>query len=327
MLAMRSISLLTAFAVLTPLAGLDGVKLHWQFKAGDVLRYRMTMETTTELSIMPDKEMTSSMAMVMRENVTEVAADGTASIALTYEALRVDLDMGTAMSFDSTLKGDEAKANDPMLAKALAPILETKILMKMNSSGLVTEFSGAKELIAKVMEGVGPDGNGMAVQRMFSEDSIRKMAEVNVFPDKALNVGDTWKRSFEQAAPPIGSMSFAIDNKLEAQEQHGGSACAKISLATTVSFSSDDTAEHPMDVDLKGSEGTGTMWFDIEHGHMLEYLQSMDMKMAIGPKSEDGSAGETQFEVTTSLSSEMVWISKDALAFEPAAAKAAGGKK
>ncbi len=79
----------------------------------------------------------------------------------------------------------------------------------------------------------------------------------------------------------------------------------------------------PMDVDLSGSYGKGTMWFDTEHGRMLESLPSM----AMGPKSEDGSAGEAQFEVTTSVSTEMLLLAKDPPAFEPASAKAAGGAK
>ncbi len=316
--------MLTAFAVLSPLAGHDGVKLHWQLKTDDVLRYRITMESTMAMSMMPDREMGSSMAMVMRENVKEVAADGTASIEFVYESLRMEMNMGTEMSFDSTLEGDDAKSNDAMLAKVCEPMLEAKILLKMSPSGQVTEFSGAKEMLAKAMEGIGRDGNGMALQRMFSEDSMRKMAEVNLFPDKALNVGDTWKRSFEQAAPPIGTIAFALDNKLEGQETHGGSPCAEISIATKMSFTSDDTAEHPMEANLDGSEGKGTMWFDTEHGRLLEFVQSMDMKMAIG---EQESGGEAQFEVTTSMSSEMLLLAKDAPAFEPASAKAAGGAK
>lgn len=329
MISMRSISLLTAVAVLAPLAGQDGVKLRWQFKAGDVLRYRMTTEQSIEMSMMPGTTMENTIGFVLHEDVKEVAADGTASLDVGYEAMRVDVDtgMGTRMSFDSTLTGDDVKANDPMLTKVAKQMLEAKLHMKLEPSGHVGEIVGMKELLAKVTDDLAPDMTGQMLKRMFSEDSLRKMVEVNVFPDKALVLGDTWKRNFEQAAPPIGTLKFAVDNKLTGQEDHGGSSCAKIAMTTKMTLGSDDSSASAMSATMDESKGEGTMWFDTKRGRMVEVEQAWDMKMSFGKKSAEGADDEHSMEMTSSVSTRLLLLGKDAPVFEHAGGKPAGAKK
>src|SRR5439155_5074699 len=137
-----------------------------------------------------------------------------------------------------------------------------------------------------------------------------------------------WKRSFEQAAPPIGTMKFAFDNKLEGEEEHGGRHCAKIAVTSKVALESDDSTESPMDIKMDASEGEGTQWFDTKTGRLVELALSMDLKMVMSRKSEKGAdADEAKMEMTTSISTKMLLLGKDAPAFERAAAKPAGAKE
>ena len=318
---MHPLKLLTVIALLAQVAGQDGALLRWQFKTGDVLRYRMSAEQSTEMPMMSERPMENTTVYVLREDVKDVAADGTASIDVGYEAMRMDMDIGVEMSFDSTLTGDAAKANDPTLSKMLAPMLETKLHLKMEPSGRVSEISGLKEMLAKTAENLESDMTGQMIANMFSEDSIRKMVEANVFPEKALMPGDTWKRSFEQAAPPIGTMKFAVDNKFEDQEDHAGGTCARIAMVTKLTLESEESEDFPMTVNMDESGGKGTLWFDTKNGRMVELVQSIDMKMRLGPKSEDESVEHSEMEMTSKLSTRMLLLAKDAPALEQAGAK------
>lgn len=320
MFPMRPISLFTALALLAPITARDGVEIRWHFKAGDALRYRMMLEQTTEMSMMPEP-MNVSVGYVFREDVKEVAADGTASIDIAYEAVRMELNVGGDMSFDSTLTGDAAKANEPKLAKMFKPMLEGKVHMKLEPSGRLSEMTGAKEMLAKVLENADGGSSNPMFERMFSEDSMRKMFETNIFPEKALATGDTWKRDFDQPAPPLGAIKFAIDNKLEGQEQHGGNACAKISMLTKMTIVADDSAQLSMHVKMDDSLGKGTMWFDTQNGRMSELNQTMELKMSIGQGSEDAGSEDGGMQITSSVSTTMLLLGKDAPAFEREPAK------
>src|SRR5689334_11251542 len=153
MLVTRLGSWLTALALLAPLADQDGVLLRWKWHAGDVLRYRMTMEASSESSMFPDMGMENTCAMVLRQEVKDVASDGSASIEFGYEAVRMEMNVGgETHSFDSTLTGDDAKSNDDELASLCGPMLEAKLHMTQAPNGRVSEISGAKELITKLME-------------------------------------------------------------------------------------------------------------------------------------------------------------------------------
>ncbi|HTF88892.1 MAG TPA: DUF6263 family protein [Planctomycetota bacterium] len=315
MLTLRSISLLTALAAFAPLAGQDGVKLRWKFESGDVLRYRMTTEQLTDLSSMGGQTMETSTAFVMRELVQEVAADGTASVEIGYEAMRVTMDMGTLTQFDSTLSGEEAKKNDASLGKLVAPILAGKLHMKVDPSGRISGLTGVKEMLANAAS--SGDAAGKMLERTFSEDAQRKWLEVNVFPDKALNPGDTWNHDFDVAAPPSGKMKFAVANKLESLEDRAGASCARISAVTKLTLEFDETAAYQMHIVEDETKSEGTMWFDPKRGRMVESAQSLRMKMGIGPATEGTAEGEAQMQVSVSTTTKLLLLSTDAPAFEP----------
>ncbi|MEO6708426.1 MAG: DUF6263 family protein, partial [Planctomycetota bacterium] len=266
MLTLRSIALLSALAVFAPQAGEDSVRLRWKLATGDVLRYRITTEQLTEISTMEERTIETSSAFVMRSSVQEVGADGTASVEVGYEAIRLALDMGRPMKFDSTLSGEEAKANDASLAKLVAPILAGKLHMKVDPSGRISGLSGVKEMLANAA-GSG-EAAGQMIERTFSEDSQHKWLEVNVFPDKPVTPGEIWNHDFEVAAPPSGKMKFAVVNKLEGMEDHAGSSCARITAVTKLSLEFEETAAFQMHVKQDESKGEATMWFDPELGRM-----------------------------------------------------------
>jgi hypothetical protein len=324
MLALRPFSWLAALALLSTSAGESGVELRWKLAAGEVLRYRTTMEQSMEMSGMTDMGMENSMAFVMRQEVKSIDAGGTASLELTTEALRMLMSVGAEeKSFDSTLAGDAAAANDPELAKMIQPMLDAKFGMKLQPDGKISELSGMKEMLAKAMEELDSEQSSKMFEQMFSEDSMRKMLELNVFPAGPIEVGATWKQSHDQPFP-FGKMRTEIESKLESQEARRGSECARIRLVGKLSLESDAAAELPFSISMKEGELTGTMWFDTEHGRLVEHTHAVRMKLSMGAAASEGeSENGMAMDMTTHVTNETVLLAQDAPAFESANA---GGK-
>ncbi len=329
-----SLFLALPLLVLARPAAQEGTTLKWHFSAGEVLRYRVLMEQQNEMSLMPDQVLETDMGMVLVQTVREVAADGSASMDVGYEAIRMDVDSGPVqIHFDSTAPAHTRAAEDKQFADMLEPLLEAKFQIKMDTSGRVSGISGVKELLAKLKESL-PSGGAPGVAEMFgqlfSEDSIRKMVEVNVFPDKPLAVGDTWKRSLEIPAPMLGTMKFSMENTFEGCEQHAGQPCAKIAVLTTIEVEKSATTQTPLklDVTIEDSKGKTTQWFGTQAGHLIETAMTMEMNMKMKSPARDGEPGQgISMDMSSNISMRMLLLAKDDPAFEPPPAKPAEGKK
>lgn len=302
-------------------AATEGTTLRWKFQKGEVLRYRVTSEQETEVSVMPGAGMKISSAIVMNETVREVAADGTASLEMSYEALRMDSDSPMfSMHYDSTQP--EGSRGEETLVKSLDPMLKARIQLKMDPTGHVSEIKGVEEMLASLSASMpkGAPGGAEMIKGMFNESSIRKMVEVNVFPATALDAGATWKHEFDMPNPMIGTLRFTMDNKFVGLEEHAGESCAKIAVGTKVSITKPPEGDSPMkfDASLGETEGKTTQWFGTKSGRMLAVEMDMDMAMTIGMPPQDGDpAHAMKIETTTSTSMHMNLIGKDEPAFEP----------
>lgn len=251
---------LTAFLVAaTSAPGIhqDGIALRWRGKVGDVLRMRMTMTQTMKGSMMP-QAVESESAFVFRQEVEEVSPDGVGSLELEYEAVRMQVGGPAAMDYDSTRAGEEARKNDPKLAALFHPLLDATVHMKIEPSGRVTEIRGLEEALNEAFEGLETPGMGEAFKQLFSENSLRRMVEVNVFPEKELAAGGTWQREIELEAPMLGTMVMAFENELVGTEERHGTDCARIAVTGEIKLELTDVdSPGPMEVSLADSEHFG----------------------------------------------------------------------
>lgn len=313
---LRSASLLAVLALGATASSLeDRVALRWKLATGESLRYRITQDQTIESEMIG--EITNNSAFVIRQDVSAVATDGTADLELRYEAIRLENGGPAAMSYDSTLTGEAAKRNDSRLAKIFEPMLGAKLGMKLEPTGRVAALSGVDAMLADAFDGLGtaqPGDPTAMLKEMFTEDSMRKLVELNVFPTDAIEAGHAWNRTVEQKLPMFGSLKISLDNTFTGVEEHAGSRCAKISVAGTMSLEPSADQAVPMELSIESPTISGVMYFALENGRLVEMLMdtTMDMHMSAGGESGKG------FEMDMSISSSQrqVLIAKDAPFFE-----------
>lgn len=306
-----------AFSVLSLVAlaaNDDQVTLRWKLKQGDSLRYRMTQDQTTESEMMGEKETHSG--FVLRESVTAVAPDGVATVGVKYEAAKLESTGMGAMSYDSTRTGDAAKKNDPKLAKIFEPMLQAQLSMKLEPSGRVVEMKGLQEMLDKSFGPVTSSG-GMDVASIlkdaFNDDAVKRLVEINVFPTEPISPGKKWHREAAQKLPMMGNLKLDIENTFVGVEEHAGVRCAKIQLGGTMKLEPVADARMPMQASMDSTSISGTMFFDLEKGRLVEVETNTEMDMHLSAGGE-ASAG-MKMDMTISGVTRMMLIGDDAPAF------------
>jgi len=289
----------------------DGVELRWRGHVGDVLRLRMKMTQGIENSMLP-QPIESESTFVFRQEVKQLAGDGVGSIELDYEAFRMSITGPVTMEYDSTLKGEDAKRNDEQLAALFRPMLDATIHVKIEPDGHVREIGGLKEVMDEAFETLDEDGGGMGqmFQQMFSEDAMRGMLEVNVFPEDELAVGDTWSRSMDLDAPMLGKLTTGTESELAGIEERGGTRCAHIKVTGEIEL---DTAgvESPFEAELTDSDVEGTMYVEVASGYLVEATMETSVEIELSDPS-----GSTKVTVATETEQHTVRIGEDDPFFE-----------
>lgn len=294
---------LLAALVLSPAEapGQEGVELRWRGKPGEVLRLRMDMLQTMTNSMMPDP-FESRTSFVTRQEVKEVSPEGVGSVDVAYEGIRMKAGGPAAMDYDSTRK--DGQGNDPRLATMFEPLLSADLHMKIDPTGHILEvagfehaFEGMKETMPQMAE---------SFEQMFGGDSLKRMLEVNVFPEKKLVVGDTWKRELEVEAPMLGTMSMRFENVFKGKETRAGTECARIEISGTIELGE---VTGPFHMSLDDSSFDGTMFIDLSSGFLQE--SSVDTKMSFALE-----AGGTEMTMDMDMEQRMVRIGEKDPLFE-----------
>lgn len=313
----RSAALLSVFALTAnSIAIQETVQLRLKFVAGESMRHRLTQVQSMESEMMGTIE--SSSAFVIRQNVTEVGADGTATIEVSYEAIKIEIGGPVAASYDSTRDGESAKANDATYAKMFEPMLAATLGMKMAASGKVVEITGFQAMLDKAFDATddaGPTSTAAMMKEMFNEESLRKMFELNVFPSEPLAVGAKWTRTLDQKMPLLGTLKVEIENTFTGVETHAGLRCAKIGISGTMTIEEGGKSDTmPMDVSLDSPALKGEMFLSLDNGRLIESRIETTMDMHIG--SEDESAGGFEMDMSSTVTQRMQLLGKDDPAFE-----------
>jgi Family of unknown function (DUF6263) len=150
--------------------------------------------------------------------------------------------------------------------------------IEMDEKFKATKVSGMNELVKKLGE-----DNPLLKQilsGMLNDEMMKKSAE-DVFrsgPDKAVKVGDTWKRDESMPLGPLGEMSMKLEHKLVSSKdgseevtftgeaKYGAPKQAAEGLPFTVSKA-----------DLKTEKFSGTLTFDSKAGRVKQSKVIMNL--------------------------------------------------
>ncbi len=344
---LKGIAALAAVVVAGAVArGDQPTALEWKLPKGDALRYRMTQTQSQKMAGFQQATASHEQSIVMRQDVTDVAAEGTASIACTYEAVRMEMvqGMGARVVYDSTAPDDATRRRDPQL-QALARLVGEKVTYKVGKLGEVSDVQGFDRVIEKTTAGMKDDPRSApmvaAMKAALGNEAMKQQLEsaFRVLPDHPVAPGESWSRAIETKAPMIGTIRIETKYTLGGPDKVGDTPCVKIETASTLALTTPaapDPQENPVaamfKVELKDGRMKGEIHFDAAAGRILRSVATttMDLELEVrspgGPPAPGGPGGATPTarpappKILQHIDQKMrlELIPKDAPAFEPA---------
>jgi hypothetical protein len=198
-------------------------------------KFTQTMETVQKITqdVQGVQQVVDQvMGFTMTNHVTDVDADGVATVEIVYDAVKWS--QATAFgknSYDST---KDKEATGP--AKAFAAMVGAKITSKMKRDGTITDIKGTDVLLKNVLESLelpaGPQADLVKKQMkdQFGDAAMKQQLEnlSAIYPTGPVGVGDSWKKSVEMNAGMALSLETVYTYKGRKDGQHELEASGKI---------------------------------------------------------------------------------------------------
>ncbi len=295
-------------------AGAALVDLRPKWERGQVIRYRMTQNSSSAMPDIKDGKktvtITNDQTIEFSLRVREVnRSSGEATVDMVYDAVKIKLDGGPLeVDFDSkTSKPAPAKkpaggggggSKDPLdaLGEALGNLqnLDPKAMlnehfqkmvgmtltMTIDSRGVITNVSGGSELDATgLLSAMGGAGGGASgVQQGGSIFGPIGTAESG-FTGLA-RVGQSWTHVNDLSVGPLGAMKMVTEHTLKS----AGRGVAELTFAGRVDPKS---ADQQAAAQLSGATQRGTYSWDTARGQLIS--MTMEQRVAQAQPGRPGS--------------------------------------
>lgn len=215
----------------------DAVQLKFNLQKGKTYLYSMNMDMNTEAQ---GQKMDSKMAFDYSMKVLD-AQDSVKTINSTFDRIAMNMNAGaTHMNFDTNKPAADSAVDlqhNPMsVMSAMFNAMKGKSFqMNVTDKGEITKVTGLKEM-ADGMSNAMPDPNAKAAmqqvfQAQFNDENVKKSfgQALNIFPDKPVRVGDSWKKEMTMG----GAVSAKSDATYTVKEIKADRMI--LSLASTIS--------------------------------------------------------------------------------------------
>jgi hypothetical protein len=189
--------------------------LRWKFVAGDILRYETSFLDKLKIG---DQEFCNERIVRFRWTVLDVHDDGTASILIAFDRVRLNL-QHPQLSYDSdneTLDVERvAEANIQRELQAASSLLDSEGVMEINLRGQGTLVAGAEKV---------------ADDRLTVHFTP---AGFSALPDEPVGVNDSWRVAIAggESAPPYSGYADCL---LKGEQPVGGRAVTVIEGRTSM---------------------------------------------------------------------------------------------
>lgn len=308
LLAGAVVVILAGSAIAPALHG-QATALRYRWTKGQSLRYRTVQESNIAMSGIPgagDMTITTTMTEVHLITASDVAADGTATLSVKFESMK--LDVGTPMgnmSVDSAASGTP----DPMLAdaqKMLQAVIGESVTMVMSPTGAIKSVDGMARLSAKLKAAM-PTGSPVAqsLDAMMTDDSFKGTMGQSFanLPDKVVKPGETWQTTLT-VPNPLGAMTSANTFTAKGVESVDGKDVTRIGVAQKVSVAPGGSIG-PMSVTVSDGTGDGDLLVDHRLGQVVRSTTRLTLPMTMSMTAPDGTSmsmsGVTKMIVTLTL--------------------------
>lgn len=182
----------------------DAVELKFNLQKGKSYTYTMDMEMEGE---MQGQKLENDMAFEYSVEVVD-DKDSLKTLKTTYDRIKMEMNAGQMNMHVDTNEPQQDSAADPrqnpmaIMSNMFHAMKGKAFEMKVNNRGEVVSVSGMEEMMNAMMNSMAVDETmkqtmAQAFQSQFNEESVKQSfaQAFNIFPDKAVKVGDTWTKS------------------------------------------------------------------------------------------------------------------------------------
>ncbi len=251
--------------------------LRWKFEEGQKTRMVITQEMQMKMVVQEKPVLiTNTSTMEFDWEVTSIDEQGVATMSLTTDRIRMKMQgpQGVMMEYDSqSEKKPEGMA--AIMASVFKAMIDKPYTTKMDSRGKILEM----KLPQGLAESMSKLPGGAQLGSMFTEESMKGMAEIATFPKKAVKPGDTWTRTATMKNPMTGDMTTDTTFRYVGSEVRDGRELEKITMDITMRVGEGGSVK----MKITDQSNKGTLYFDNAAGQFVssDSLSKMKMKMSV----------------------------------------------
>lgn len=190
-------ALFLLFLSCCPAYGAEQLNLKPKLEKGRIFDFHVTTESTIVQTVhQKDLSVNQQIEMAMRCEITDVAADGVATLKLTFTGIRFKQDGLTgSIQYDSA---DPAAEISPMTL-GFSVLVGAELTLKISAQGEIQDVQGVDAMLEAMLQKMGQDQEKGAVikktlRNQFSDQALKEMAQQASlpFPQHPVAVGEAW---------------------------------------------------------------------------------------------------------------------------------------
>jgi hypothetical protein len=314
---LRFLILVPVLALFAAAADAQTATLRYRWTRGESRTYRLATETTSNVSGMPEgpRTLTQSMSQVLKFTAEDVAADGTATIRQTFQALRMEGSgpMGKLLVDTAVADPSPDPATRPM-RQVLDAMIGESVLIVAAPDGTIRKVDGASRIADKIAQLAVSDSAagaaGQGIRRMLSEDALKSTLEQTFpkLPAAAVAVGEAWTAQLAMGNEAIGRVTGTSTFTLKALEGAAGVQKARITVGLSLKQEVVPPPSGPtrMVTTLRDNKGDGEILFAVARGHIERTTMRTELTSSVTMNGPDGVPTTMQNKTTTTMTMELV---------------------
>jgi hypothetical protein len=295
------------------------VELRYKWIKGDVLDYRVTLHTTSEVSGLPGRD-DARTEQTVRQRITltvdGVAPSGVASVHETVGSIRSELTAPNGkVVVDTAAPSDTTK--DPIadaMSKMLTAVVGQTINIVFGPDGTVRSLEGGARLLERVITAGGASREttmaSQALTALYSDDALRSMLEQSFpkLPVQPLKAGDTWTGQLALGNQTVGRIAAALTFTLKSLDGAGDTERATITTAMklTQAVKPPSGGATRATLTLGDSHGEGEIVVDVGHGRIVRNTMQTEMPSTVSMIGPEGKPVAFKNRVRTASTMELV---------------------
>ena len=262
-------ALIAMFFVVFPVICCAQKPLAWKFPKERVIDVVMEQDTKmklTGLASTPIRDINTLQKTDLIWTVLEVRSEGVVTLQQAIRRIVLEMKSQNANFVIDTDHEKPLAGVGEIMAKEIRALAGSRFLVTTNKNGEVLDVKIPDDSSKKAT----PDGLAEAGLREIAVNSSLQ------FPNKLVNVGDTWQKQFDLDMRTFGKLIVSTTYQYLGEELVEGQTLDKI-RATTAMRASDPKDNSGLK--LSQQESAGTIWFNNAQGCIdhCEYKQGMSM--------------------------------------------------